>query len=58
MTCLLVEVEQYNMQRSTDRKEKKGAVIEPHYLKPYWKQQKMLESYTVKRTVSAPKNPC
>lgn len=49
MTCLSVEVEQYDMQRSMDMKEKKKkrAVTEPQYLNPYWKQQKMLESSTV-----------
>lgn len=47
MTCLSVEVEQYDMQRSMDMKEKKRAVTEPQYLNPYWKQQKMLESSTV-----------
>lgn len=44
----LGRVEQCDMQRSMDTKEKnKRAVIEQQYIKPYWKQQNMLESSTV-----------
>lgn len=57
MTCLLVEVEQYETQRSMDMKGKKKGNARTTVPKTLLKAKGNVGKFHCQRTVSAPKSP-